>query len=191
MAVNTYKPFACGIVIHPAIDAAIQLHKREKLTPEAIRSVDLKVHPLVLNLTGKTDPRTGLEGKFSVYHAVAAALVTGRGGEQAFSDQMVRDPEVVAVRKRITATVDPAIKADQVDMTLTLADGRKLNMFIEHAVGSQKNPMTDAQLEEKFSGLAEGIIPPEQTRRVMDLCWHVWDLPDAGEIGRAGAARVS
>jgi hypothetical protein len=59
-------------------------------------------------------------------------------------------------------------------------------MFIEHAVGSQMKPMTDAQLEDKFSGLSEGILPPDQARRLMDLCWKVWDLEDAGEIGRTG-----
>ena len=188
LSLNTYKPFACGIVIHPAIDAAIQLRNQESLKPEQIQAVDLKVHPLVLNLTGKTSPQTGLEGKFSVYHAVAAALVTGRGGEQAFSDHTVQDPVVVALRKRVTATVDPAIKADQVAMTLTLTSGRKLSLSIEHAIGSQLNPMTDAQLEDKFTGLAEGILPTAQTRHLMDLCWKAWDLPDAGEIGRAGAA---
>lgn len=188
IALNTYKPFACGIVIHPAIDAAIQLRNSEALKPDRIQAVDLKVHPLVLNLTGKTDPHTGLEGKFSIYHAVAAALVTGRGGEQAFSDRTVNDPVVVALRKRVTATVDPAIKPDQVDMLVTLTDGQKLHLFIEHAVGSQDKPMTDAQLEDKFTGLAEEILPAKQTRRLIDLCWGVWGLTDAGEIGRAGAA---
>jgi 2-methylcitrate dehydratase PrpD len=188
ISLNTYKPFACGIVIHPAIDAAIQLRNSESLQPDQIQAVDLKVHPLVLNLTGKTDPRTGLEGKFSIYHAVAAALVTGRGGEQAFSDRTVTDPAVVALRKRVAVTVDPAIKADQVDMLLTRTDGRKLHLFIEHAVGSQDKPMTDAQLEDKFAGLAEEILPAGQTRRLIDLCWTVWDSKDAGEIGRAGAA---
>jgi 2-methylcitrate dehydratase PrpD len=186
IALNTYKPFACGIVIHPALDAAIQLRARDAIKPEDIESVKLKVHPLVLTLTGKTEPKTGLEGKFSVYHAVAAALVTGRAGEQAFSDESVQDARIVALRKRVITTVDPAIKADQVDMLITLKDGRSASMFIEHAVGSQLKPMTDAQLEDKFSGLAEGILPPDQTRRLMDLCWKVWDLEDAGEIGRTG-----
>jgi 2-methylcitrate dehydratase PrpD len=187
ISLNTYKPFACGIVIHPALDAAIQLRNREHLQPDAIKSVALKVHPLVLNLTGKTDPHVGLEGKFSVYHAVAAALVTGRAGEQAFSDQAVKDPVIVALRKKVTTTIDPAIKADQVDITITLNDGRVLHQFIEHAVGSQLNPMSDAQLEDKFTGLAEGILPAAQTRALMDLCWKAWDLKDAGAIPRAGA----
>ena len=50
LALNTYKPFACGIVAHPAIDAAIQLRSENKLQPGDIKSVALKVHPLVLNL---------------------------------------------------------------------------------------------------------------------------------------------
>ncbi len=188
LALNTYKPFACGIVSHPAIDAAVQLRNANGLQPDAIQAIDLRVHPLVLNLMGKTDPRAGLEGKFSIYHAVAVAIVTGRAGEQAFTDRAVADPAVVAVRRRVTATTDPAVKADQVDMTIILTDGRTLHTFIEHAVGSQDRPMTDAQLEDKFTGLAEEILPRDQTRRLMDLCWKVWDLQDVGEIGRAGAA---
>jgi len=187
-ALNTYKPFACGIVAHPAIDAAIQLRNAEHLAPDQIKAVALKVHPLVLNLMGKTEPRTGLEGKFSIYHAVAVALVTGRGGEQAFTDRAVTDPAVIGVRQKVTTTIDPAIKPDQVDMTITLADGRTLHKFIEHAVGSQQNPMSDAQLADKFSGLAEEILPDAQIRKLMDLCWQVWDLKDAGDITRAGAA---
>jgi 2-methylcitrate dehydratase PrpD len=188
LALNTYKPFACGIVAHPAIDAAIQLREANGLKPEDIRSVALKVHPLVLNLMGKTEPHTGLEGKFSVFHATAVALVTGRAGEQAFTDRAVNDPIVVGLRKKIEVVIDPAIKSDQVDMTVTLADGRSLHQFVEHAVGSQLHPMSDKQLTDKFTGQAEGILPEDRTRRLMDLCWKAWELEDAGEIGRAGAA---
>ena len=188
IALNTYKPFAAGIVSHPAIDAAIQLRNAEHVAPDEIEAIDLKVHPLVLNLMGKTDPQAGLEGKFSIYHAVAVAMVTGRGGEKAFTDSAVMDPTVVAVRKIVTAEIDPAIKPDQVDMTVTLKDGRVLHKFIDHAVGSQSNPMSDAQLEEKFTDLCDGILPPDRVKQLIALCWGVWDLKDAGDIIRAGAA---
>ena len=187
LALNTYKPFACGIVAHPSIDAAIQLRTANHLQPDAIQSVDVKVNPLVLNLMGKTAPQSGLEGKFSIFHAIAVALVTGRGGEQAFTDRAVADPAVLAVRSRVHAVTDPGIKTDQVDMTVTTTDGRRLHQFIEHAVGSQDQPMTDAQLEDKFTGLAEEVLPRDRMRRLIDLCWGAWELPDAGEIGRSGA----
>ena len=185
-ALNTYKPFACGIVMHPAIDAAVQLRGENHLTADAIERVDMKVHPLVLELTGKTAPRSGLEGKFSIYHAVAVALVEGAGGEKQFSDRAVADPVIAALRARVKPVVDPAIRPEQVEMTVILKDGRAFDRRIEHAIGSVERPMSDAALETKFRDLAEGILPEAQVRRVMDLCWRIGELPNAGDVARAG-----
>ncbi|WP_407155801.1 MmgE/PrpD family protein [Bradyrhizobium sp. STM 3557] len=183
-ALNTYKPFACGIVLHPAIDAAIQLRNVNKLTADQIDHIDLKVHPLVLELTGKKTPREGLEGKFSIYHAVAVALVEGAGGEKQFSDRAVTDPTIVALRSKVHPVITPGIKPEQVDMTIVLKDGRQLHRYIEHAIGSVEVPMTDKQLEAKFSDLAEGIIPADTIRRVMDACWNIENLPSAADIAK-------
>jgi 2-methylcitrate dehydratase PrpD len=186
-ALNTYKPFACGIVLHPSIDAAIQLRNEHRLDPSRIERIELRVNPLVLELTGKKTPQTGLEGKFSVYHAVAVALIEGAAGEKQFSDRAVRDPAVVALRGRVVPTVDPAVKPEQVDMTVVLSDGKKLARHVEKAIGSAEVPMSDQALEAKFSDLAEGILPPAQTRRLMDLCWTVEKLPAAADVARATA----
>jgi 2-methylcitrate dehydratase PrpD len=188
VSVNTYKPFACGIVIHPTIDGSIQLRNRYKLTADQIRSIELRVHPLVLELTGKKTPQSGLEGKFSVYHAAAVAIVEGAAGEQQFSDRAVRNPMIMSLRDRVSTTIDPSIAEDQVRITVTLNDGRELQKYIEHAVGSVKNPMSDADLERKFGGLADGVLPPDQAKRVMDLCWNIAALPDAGALAKAAGA---
>ena len=81
IALNTYKPFACGIVIHPSIDGCIQLRNEHRLKAHDVASIELDVHPLVLELTGKKTPRTGLEGKFSVYHSAAVAIIHGAAGD--------------------------------------------------------------------------------------------------------------
>src|SRR6201995_74776 len=187
-ALNTYKPFACGIVMHPAIDAAIQLRDENKLTADQVERVDLKVHPLVLELIGKKTPREGLEGKFSIYHAVAVAIAEGAGGEKQFSDRAVNDPTVIALRGKVNPVITPGVKPEQVDMTIVLKDGRQLHRYIEHAIGSVEKPMTDQQLETKFSDLAEGIIPQPMIRRVMDACWNVESLPNAAEIAKMSVA---
>jgi 2-methylcitrate dehydratase PrpD len=186
---NTYKPFACGIVMHPTIDAAIQIRDEDHVRPEDIRRVDLKVHPLVLELTGKTAPKTGLEGKFSIYHAAAVALVEGAGGEKQFSDRAVDDPRVVALRQKVVPVVTPGIEAAQVDMTVTLKDGRSFHRFIEHAIGSVEKPMSDRQLEAKFTDLAVGVLPRSQADHVMQLCRSLAELKDAGDVLRAGARK--
>ncbi|MDR5733934.1 MmgE/PrpD family protein [Caballeronia sp. LZ025] len=186
---NTYKPFACGIVIHPALDAAIQLRNENRLSADQIDRIDLRVHPLVVELTGKKSPQMGLEGKFSIYHAVAIAIIDGAAGEKQFSDAKVRDPQAVGLRKKVDLIVDPTIRPEQVDMTITLKDGRKLHKFIEHAIGSTEVPMSNQQLEKKFSDLADGILPADQTRKLIDTCWQVEQLGNAADIALAAVRR--
>jgi 2-methylcitrate dehydratase PrpD len=185
-ALNTYKPFACGIVLHPAIEAAIQLRSAHGLEADRISRIDVRVHPLVLELTGKKTPAAGLEGKFSIYHAVAVALIQGMAGPGQFTDRAVQDPAVVALRARVVPVADASVKEEQADMTIVLDDGRTLNTFIRHAVGSVEVPMTDRALESKAADLADGILPLAQTRRLIDACWNVEALADAADIVRLG-----
>lgn len=187
ISLNTYKPFACGVVIHPAIDGCIQLRNQYKLTADQIDRIDLRVHPLVLELTGKKTPRTGLEGKFSVYYAAAVAIVKGAAGEREFSDALVRDPTIVGLRDRVIATVDPSVGEAQVKIAITLRDGRRLEKSVEKVIGSVENPLSDSALEAKFLDLADGILPQAQTRKTIELCWNVEKLASAGEIAKAAA----
>ncbi|MGH8722854.1 MAG: MmgE/PrpD family protein, partial [Burkholderiales bacterium] len=155
IALNTYKPFACGIVIHPTIDGCVELRNAHDLTGAEIDRVDLRVHPLVLELTGKRTPQRGLEGKFSVYHSAAVAIIHGRAGEDEYSDGCVRDPRVTALRDRVKAVAEEGIREDEAYVIITLKDGRALTKHVEHAIGSLARPMSDDRLEAKFRGLAE------------------------------------
>jgi 2-methylcitrate dehydratase PrpD len=190
IALNTYKPFACGIVIHPIIDACIQLRSEHGLLAADIDSVEARVHPLVLELTGKKTPQVGLEGKFSVYHSAAVALIYGAAGEAEYSDDAVRDAQVIAIRDRVTATLDPAMHEDQTRVTVRLKDGRVLEKFVEHAIGSLARPMSDVDLEAKFRGLAKGILSIQETDRLIGMCWKIGKLSDAGEVARASVPGV-
>ncbi|MBY0267024.1 MAG: MmgE/PrpD family protein, partial [Burkholderiales bacterium] len=150
-------------------------------------AVDLRVSPIVFELTAKENPQTGLEGKFSVFHAAAVALHTGKAGEAQFSDQSVLDPVTVALRKRVRITRDESIGRVQSHITIRLKDGRVLERHVVHALGTLERPMSDADLEDKFRGLAEGILSEKQADEVIRLCWNVDSLPDAGAIARAAA----
>jgi len=185
LSLNTYKPFACGIVEHPAIDGCIQLRNEHKLKAGDIESIALKVHPLVLELTGKKTPQTGLESKFSVYHSSAVAIIYGAAGEAEYGDAVVRDPQVIALRDRVSAAVEPGVHEDQVRVTIRLKDGRTLEKFVEHAIGSVDKPMSDADLEAKFRGFARGILSQVECDNLIRLCWGIAGLKDAGEVARA------
>jgi len=186
---NTYKPFACGVVMHPTIDGCIQLRNENKLSGDEIDRVELRVHPLVMQLTSKKSPQTGLEGKFSIYHAASVALVEGAGGIEQFSDRAVRDRTIASLRDRVSTVVDSSLHGDQVRIAVVTKNGRRLEKFVEHAVGSLDHPMSDKDLEAKFTGLANGVLPPDRQRKLMDLCWSVEGLPKAAAV--ADAARVT
>ena len=68
-----------------------------------------------------------------------------------------------------------------------LNDGRILEKHIDHAIGSRERPMSDADLDEKFHGLADNILGAEQASRLLALAWSIEELPDAAEICRAAA----
>lgn len=185
VALNTYKPFACGIVIHPTIDACIQLRREHGLKAEDIERISLKVHPLVLELTGKKTPQAGLEGKFSVYHSAAVAIIHGAAGEKQFSEACVRDPKVVALRDRVDAAADGGVAEDAAHVAITLKGGQVLKKHIDHAIGSLDRPMSDADLEAKLRDLVEGVLPAAQIEALIETCWNIGELKDAAQLAHA------
>lgn len=187
IAFNTYKPFACGIVIHPTIDAAVQLRARG-VRAEDVERIELKVHSLVLELTGKKEPKDGLEGKFSVYHGFAAGLTFGRAGEGEYDDAIVTREDMVALRRKVVATVDDSIDEAAADVTAVMKDGRRERVFVEHAIGSLERPMTDADLEAKFRSLAEPVIGAGRASKLIAACWAMGGAASVAEVIAAGSA---
>jgi 2-methylcitrate dehydratase PrpD len=175
---NTYKPFACGIVIHPSIDACVQLRNEHGVKAAEVERIDLRVHSLVLELTGKKTPKDGLEAKFSVYHSAAAGLIFGEAGEHQYDDAVVNRADLLDLRSRIVATVDDAIHEASVDATVTLKDGRTVHLFVEHAIGSTENPMSDTKLEGKFDSLVKPILGDAKAAALKTICWDLANQPD-------------
>jgi 2-methylcitrate dehydratase PrpD len=171
-------------VLHPLIDASLSFVREHKVKAEDVEAVSLRVNYLVQEVTGKRRPRVGIDGKFSWSHCVAVSFIDGHVGEGQFSDARVLDSEVVALSDRVQAVVDPSMPADAVHMELTLRDGRKIMKDIEHALGSLKNPLSDALLTDKFRRLCDGILEPTEIERLIEQCLRLVELHDVGEIAR-------
>jgi 2-methylcitrate dehydratase PrpD len=174
---NTYKPFACGIVIHPSIDACSQL-RAQGVNADQVERIELKVHSLVLELTGKKEPADGLQGKFSVYHGCACGLIFGKAGEPQYDDAIVNREDMVALRRKVVATVDDSIDEASADVTAVLKDGRKVHVFVKNAIGSLENPMTDAMLEGKFHDLSDPVLGSAKTQSLIAAAWNLAQLKD-------------
>src|SRR5262249_27247217 len=121
------------------------------------------------------------EGKFSLYFAAAVAIATGAAGVKQFTDEWVRQAAVVALRDRVVATVATGIGETQARAVITLRDGRRLETFVEHAIGSVERPMSDRDLDAKVRDLCDGVLEPGQAARLIDVCRN---------IERQAAARI-
>jgi 2-methylcitrate dehydratase PrpD len=182
---NSYKPFACGIVIHPSIDACVTLVQQHNIEPASIERIELKVHPLVLELTGKKTPKDGLQAKFSVFHSCAAGILFGQAGEHQYEDEIVQRADVIALRDRINATVDTRIAEASVDATIHLKNGTHHHLFLEHAIGSLQRPMTQSLLEQKFHNLVDPVFGAARANSLISESVSVGKLTDVGAIARA------
>lgn len=179
---NGVKPYACGVVIHPAIDAVRNLSVEEGLTAEDIAAIELRVHPLVPELTGKKDPRTGLEGKFSVTFACSIALMEGRAAEQEFSDENVRRDDVRQLMARFSLVPDPSVEHTKARARATTHDGRVVEVVVDDARGTPGNRLSDADLADKFHALVDPVLGAEQGRRLEQAVWSIADADHVGDM---------
>jgi 2-methylcitrate dehydratase PrpD len=178
---NAYKPFPCGIVVHPTIDACIQLREKHGLAADDVEAVELRVAPLVKDLCNKKEISTGLEGKFSIYHAAAIGLGRGRGGHAEFTDEAVNNPALKRIRLLADANGDPSVSEDGVIVKVRLKDGREVGMHLTESLGNLKRPLSDAQLEAKFRDQS-GVVTPAQADAAIAACWTIDELDDAARL---------
>ncbi len=182
---NSFKPYPCGVVTHPGIDGVLRLREGNSFSAGAVEEIQIRANRLVLELTGKTEPATGLEGKFSIFHCAAAALVDGTVGPAQFTDDRVRDPRIIAARGLVKVEVDRDVREDEAVVSILLRDGRRLEDHVVHASGSRENPLSDEGLRKKFKSLTEGIISAQQADRIIQLVREIEDIDDMGVLIKA------
>lgn len=180
---NGIKPYACGVVTHPVIDAVRRLRDREGLTANQVEAISARVHPLVLELTGKHEPEMGLEGKFSIFHCAAIALIEGHARPAQFSDEAVRRPEAVELRRKVSVSADSALAENQAEVNITLVDGRTFSEWVEAATGTPENPISDQDLGDKVHDLLWPYLPRWKEERLLELVGSLEELPEVGVIG--------
>jgi 2-methylcitrate dehydratase PrpD len=177
---NAFKPYACGIVLHPSIDACIAL--RDKAPSSNVKEIIITVNPYVLELTSKPEPKTGLEGKFSIYHTASIAYIDGDASEEQYSDEKVLDPQTLEFRKKIKTVVDPGMGEDEAYAKMITNDGAEYEVKIEHATGSIENPMTDEMLIRKFRKLTVPVISAENADMLVDKMYRLEKLSGIQEV---------
>lgn len=173
----TYKPYPCGIVIHPSIDACLALVKQESIRPEQIVRVELRVYRQALTLCGnQPSPADSLQAQVSIHHWVAAALLRGRAGSAEAREACIMDPAVKALRRLVVPVADPSVNRDEAWVTVHLSDGRRPHHHVTHCRGSIAQPLSDNEIEQKFRDYAGEVLSTDALNTVIAHCNQIDDV---------------
>ena len=178
------KPYACGAGNHGLIDAMRILREKDGVTPDSVDRIEASVRSPADNLMRTRHPRTGLETKFSYFHAMAVAFIEGAAFPRQFEADKALDPVITALRDRIEVTPDPSLRGRNAVVKLILKDGRSFTERIDHPTGTPERPMSDEDISAKFRALAEGVLPAEQSGELLASLWKLEDVQNVASVMR-------
>ena len=184
---SSFKPFPAAHVIHPYISAAIRLRDKHAIQSADIESVDCPVTGFIVTIVcepiaEKHAPASDSHGRVSLQYSIAEALFFGELGKRAYSEQSRRNPEILALARKVRYHVDPDYPGPgrfKGAVTVTLKDGRQFTEVDEYNRGSAENPMTNQELRAKFEDNASGLLSAAARARMADEIQRLELLPDA------------
>jgi 2-methylcitrate dehydratase PrpD len=196
LAELTLKPYPCGSIAQPYMDAALRLRERDGVRHDAIARIRCRTAPgpvprLWEPLADKHAPPNGYAAKFSLPYLVAVILVKGRAGLAEFTDAAVRDHDVLRVAGRVTYELDGTIDYPRQfvgDVEVVLADGRVLRERQDRPRGGPDAPLTQAEVEAKFRGNATLVLDGARVEAVLREVGRLATAPTLGGLLTALAA---
>lgn len=179
---NGPKPYPCGVVLNPVLDACFELRERLASSIDRIVKVRVEGHPLLRERTDRPDVTTGREAQVSAQHSVAAVLIHGAAGVAQFQDACVNSPNVLALRRKVEVRDAPGMRVESARVTITLEGGEVLTATVEHGRGTPGRPLTDAEIEAKVRDLTRHGCPDCDPGPLIDAVWALDRATDAGAI---------
>jgi 2-methylcitrate dehydratase PrpD len=176
---NTYKPYPCGVVLNPVIEACLALRPAVVDDLAGIRRVELRAHPLLRQRTDRPGVTSGKTSQVSAQHAVAVSLVRGRAGLAEFSDEAVRDAALRPLNERLVFVEDASLGVEAAEVALSMADGRRIVHRVDAAHGSLASPLSDDELSAKCRELARYGESGVAVEPLLQALWNLDREPDA------------
>ena len=185
------KPYPCGSLGHPTMDAMMKLVVEHDITPDQVDQVRVRAGSNILNPLRYKTAKTELEAKFCLPFMMSAIVLRRRAGIREFTDEFVASTDAQSMMTRVATVFDPEIEARGFDkmrsiVEVDLKDGRKLvQPSDEKYPGGPERPFTREELHEKFADCAGLFLAPDRIRYALELIESIDRLADVRELTRA------
>ena len=189
----TFKNYSCCGHTFAAIDAARELRARDPLTPADLESIHIATYAKALEVAGNPAPHTVFEAQFSLPYCVGVTLATGSARLEAFTPERLQDPDVRSLMSRTRLSVDAAAdsaypRQRAATVTLRTRDGRTLSAHAPTRKGDPDNPLSDAELSDKFMELVGPITGTPAARELLAVLWNLDAVTDLARFPLPTAA---
>ncbi len=182
------KPYPCGVLTHPSMDAMLKLMRDNDLAADDVERVTLFAGSNILGPIRFAIATSELEGKFCMAFLLSAIIVAGKAGKAEFADEFVLSDQVQDMQRRVGTALDSEIEAmgwDRIRSRIELwtRDGSDLVQWPDEDYrGGPHNPMSDTEFEGKFRDCATGLLDEARCKKVFDAVWKIETLADAASI---------
>src|SRR5438270_10033246 len=184
------KAFPTEALTHTPISATLELVKTNDLKPDEIKEVHIRSLARaadILSDPSKYDPRTKETADHSLPYVIAAALVDRQVTPAQFTMAKIMDPKIREQLQKVEVVADPEIEKvfpalQRVIVHIDTRDGRSFNKQLDFPKGDPRNPLTDADVEEKFAALAEGVLTSAAQQRVQAAVWNLEHVDSVAEL---------
>ena len=181
------KPYPCGVLSHPSMDALLDLVKEYDIQPERVEEIRLGAGSNILNPLRYQNPQTALEAKFSLQFCLTSILLERKAGIKQFSDEFVKSPKVQDMMKKVKTSLHPGLESKGYDKILSivdvkLKDGKTLTKESGSYRGSPQNPLTEGELSEKFRECTELVLDDDQISEALNHINSIEELANVREL---------
>jgi 2-methylcitrate dehydratase len=178
------KFFPTEALTHAPISCVLDLIKEHDLTPEQVEKVQIRSLARAADILAdpsKYDPRSKETADHSLPYVIAAAIADRQVTPAQFTDEKIMDPRIRAQLNKVEVTADPEIEAlfpklQRVAVTIRTTDGKEHAKQIDYPKGDPRNPLTDAEIEEKFDALGADVLTEDRRRQVKETIWNLEEL---------------
>ena len=179
---NTFKPYPCGIVLNPVIDACLELRQQPGFAAYDIVSVAVTGGALLRERADRPQPANGREAQVSLQHAVAVTLLRGRPSLAEFSDAAVAAIDVAALRQKVRTATEIDRTIDSVTVEITIRDGQKFTVEINTEARATLGLTSNAEISEKFITLTSSQATPTMQDQILKTLWGIETCTEVGSF---------
>jgi 2-methylcitrate dehydratase PrpD len=190
------KPYCCCFAQHAVIDATSLIMAKNRVNPDDIAEVFVRQkHREALAISAIVEPTDIVSAQFSGRFGLALRMIKGGNQFTDYSEANLKNPQILALVKKVKWIIDDELEkmppeSNVAKVTIKMKNGEVYEERVDYSKGTVQNPMTKAEIRDKFRGLASTVLPEARVNKIIKAVETLEDLDDVGKLSSLLVAKA-